>query len=377
MIEISTKQLEEILFEHRLWLASNGDKGKRANLQWVDLQGVDLQGVDLREAYLQGVDLQGAYLQRADLRDAYLQEAGLQGADLRETVLRGADLQGVDLQGVDLQGVDLRGVDLRGADLRGADLRGADLRGADLRGVKNADYARINQTQRAIFELTDDTEYAVAQLQLQIKQAKQAGKDELVPPLEDKLKKATIKQHDKSQDTKLEEAIQKISKANKDGSNMLSAYKANSTLLMWFGIFLFILAIMIAAFVYCTKIYSADINSLSSFHLVLFSPSFVLAFIGTALLRHDWKIRQLTQQLITQNSHIDIATGILTASLNLTRIDNIEKEELSILRDSFTSVRQALLFKENNQPVNNQGASDKEGDLSASIKTLSRYIKNI
>jgi hypothetical protein len=45
----------------------------------------------------------------------------------------------------------------------------------------------------------------------------------------------------------------------------------------------------------------------------LFSPSFVLAFAGTALLRHDWKIRQLTQQLITQNNHIDIATGILTA----------------------------------------------------------------
>jgi hypothetical protein len=41
-----------------------------------------------------------------------------------------------------------------------------------------------------------------------------------------------------------------------------------------------------------------------------------LAFAGTALLRHDWKIRQLTQQLITQNNHIDIATGILTASLN-------------------------------------------------------------
>jgi hypothetical protein len=57
------------------------------------------------------------------------------------------------------------------------------------------------------------------------------------------------------------------------------------------------------------------------------SPSLSnLAFAGTALLRHDWKIRQLTQQLITQNNHIDIATGILTASLNLTRIDNIEAQ---------------------------------------------------
>ncbi|VVM25787.1 hypothetical protein BSPWISOXPB_7823 [uncultured Gammaproteobacteria bacterium] len=148
---------------------------------------------------------------------------------------------------------------------------------------------------------------------------------------------------------------------------------------MWSGIGLFALAMLIAGYIYYSKIFSVDISNLSSFHLVLFSPSFVLAFAGTALLRHDWKIRQLTQQLITQNNHIDIATGILTASLNLTRIDNIEKEELSLLRDSFTSVRQALLFKENTSSnnTNNQESLDKEGELSASIKTLSRYIKNI
>jgi hypothetical protein len=59
--------------------------------------------------------------------------------------------------------------------------------------------------------------------------------------------------------------------------------------------------------------------------------------------------------------------------------ENIEKEELSLLRDSFTSVRQALLFKENTSSnnTNNQESLDKEGELSASIKTLSRYIKNI
>jgi hypothetical protein len=83
---------------------------------------------------------------------------------------------------------------------------------------------------------------------------------------------------------------------------------------MWAGIILFGLALVIAGCIYYSKIYLTDISNLSSFHLVLFSPSFVLAFAGTALLRHDWKIRQLTQQLITQNNHIDIATGILTAS---------------------------------------------------------------
>jgi hypothetical protein len=70
-----------------------------------------------------------------------------------------------------------------------------------------------------------------------------------------------------------------------------------------------------------------------------------------------------------RTNHIDIATGILTASLNLTRIDNIEKKELSLLRDSFTSVRQALLFKENTSSnnTNNQESLDKEGELSTKL----------
>jgi hypothetical protein len=45
----------------------------------------------------------------------------------------------------------------------------------------------------------------------------------------------------------------------------------------------------------------------------------------------------------------------------------------------FKTLRQALLFKENTSSnnTNNQESLDKEGELSASIKTLSRYIKNI
>ncbi len=349
MREISTEQLKEILSKHELWLDSSGNKGEQADLQEVDLRGANLRGSNLRRANLYEVDL-----------------------------------------------------------------REVDLREVDLQGAMNIEHAFVDQAQRAILGLTDDT---VTQLQQQIKHAEQAiqEKKELkrkIQQLEDntqnqkdkqieidkleekleektaeaeqvallkiKLKNATV-QRDESQDKELEDAIEKISNSNKDGSDTLKTYKKNSTFLMQFGIILFFSAILIAGYIYYSKIFSVDISNLSSFHLVLFSPSFVLAFAGTALLRHDWKIRQLTQQLITQNNHIDIATGILTASLNLTRIDNIEKEELSLLRDSFTSVRQALLFKENTSSnnTNNQESLDKEGELSASIKTLSRYIKNI
>jgi hypothetical protein len=49
------------------------------------------------------------------------------------------------------------------------------------------------------------------------------------------------------------------------------------------------------------------------------------------------------------------------------------------LGENRTKVRQALLFKENTSSnnTNNQESLDKEGELSASLKTLSRYIKNI
>jgi uncharacterized protein YjbI with pentapeptide repeats len=404
MREISPTQLEEILSEHKLWLDSHGGKGKRADLReaslvWVDLEGADLQGADLR-----GVNLLGAHLEGADLR-----EANLRGADLRE-----ADLRVANLKRANLKKTELMWTILEGADLQGADLRGANLESAHLKGVINAEYALIDQTQRSLFGLADNK---VTKLQQKIKQAEQAIQEkkelkrkiqqlednsqnqkdkqteidklreklkektteaEQVAPLKIELKEAKT-QRDKSQDKELEDAIEKISNSNKDGFDTLKTYKKNSRFLMWAGIILFGLALVIAGCIYYSKIYLTDISNLSSFHLVLFSPSFVLAFAGTALLRHDWKIRQLTQQLITQNNHIDIATGILTASLNLTRIDNIEKEELSLLRDSFTSVRQALLFKENTSSnnTNNQESLDKEGELSASIKTLSRYIKNI
>ena len=119
MKNITKKELDSILNEHKMWLR-NDPEGERA-----DLRGADLVIADLV---------------RADLRGADLREANFYGADLRGADLTGADLRGADLTGAYFREANLYGADLRGADLRGANLYGADLRGADLTGARNVPY---------------------------------------------------------------------------------------------------------------------------------------------------------------------------------------------------------------------------------------------
>ena len=144
MKNITKKELDSILNEHKMWLR-NDPEGERADLTGVNLygaylRGADLTGVNLYEAYLRGADLTGADLVRADLVRADLRGADLIGADLRGADLIGADLVRADLRGADLRGANLYGADLREADLTGADLTGADLTGADLTGARNVPY---------------------------------------------------------------------------------------------------------------------------------------------------------------------------------------------------------------------------------------------
>ncbi len=83
---IAAGRLDEILKEHRAWLADRA-KGLRANLRGANLRGANLGGAYLREA-----DLGEAYLREADLSGANLSGANLRGADLREADLREANL---------------------------------------------------------------------------------------------------------------------------------------------------------------------------------------------------------------------------------------------------------------------------------------------
>ena len=103
MKNITKKELDSILNEHKMWLR-NDPEGERADLVRANLYGADLREANLYGADLRGADLTGADLRGADLTGAYFREANLYGADLRGANLYGADLTGADLTGADLTG---------------------------------------------------------------------------------------------------------------------------------------------------------------------------------------------------------------------------------------------------------------------------------
>ncbi len=94
-----------ILAQHELWVHSDGERGKRADLQGAELMGANLEGISLVGANLWRTDLTGANLKGADLKRADLRSACLRGADLRGANLMDADISGIDFSGANLEGV--------------------------------------------------------------------------------------------------------------------------------------------------------------------------------------------------------------------------------------------------------------------------------
>ena len=60
-------KLDKILEDHKLWLKTNGEKGKRADLRFANLSYADLSSADLRFADLRFANLSYADLSSADL----------------------------------------------------------------------------------------------------------------------------------------------------------------------------------------------------------------------------------------------------------------------------------------------------------------------
>jgi uncharacterized protein YjbI with pentapeptide repeats len=138
--------LADILREHSLWLASQGNAGTRADLRGASLEtlpaGTNRLGprsVDLilsGGVVLRNVDLRQADIRSARLRAIDLDHANLQGARFNETDLRWAILSDANLQGADFSQANLAGADFRRANLNQAKFAGADLTSADLTEAK-------------------------------------------------------------------------------------------------------------------------------------------------------------------------------------------------------------------------------------------------
>lgn len=111
-------ELDELVEDHRAWVESRGQVGRKADLAHANFEGADLMGAELRGANLLRANLQRADLLLADLRGACLIEADLSEANLVNTNLRGASLLGANLSTASgLVARQLAGASLFGAEL--------------------------------------------------------------------------------------------------------------------------------------------------------------------------------------------------------------------------------------------------------------------
>ena len=139
MKKITEEELKTILEQHNLWLDSDGEKGKRANLTDMDLSYMDLSIMNLT---------------RVDFTNANLSHANLRCANLYRAILRRADLTRADLTNVNLYHANLTEADLYRANLSRADLTDANLSGANLTNVNlyHANLTEANLTDTILDE---------------------------------------------------------------------------------------------------------------------------------------------------------------------------------------------------------------------------------
>ena len=92
MRKITDGEFSKILKEHKNWISTNEEEGKRA-----DLSGANLSFANLSRIYLRNANLSDAYLNYADLIGADLSDANLSGANLNYAKLSSANLSGANL----------------------------------------------------------------------------------------------------------------------------------------------------------------------------------------------------------------------------------------------------------------------------------------
>jgi len=117
------------------------DKGRRLQLNEVDLLEADLRGANLREADLWKANLRRAKLSGADLGEVNLREAFLWGADLSTADMRRADLRKTHIGTANLSQANLGEANLLEAELVGGNLMDANLEKAHL---EKANLTRAN-----------------------------------------------------------------------------------------------------------------------------------------------------------------------------------------------------------------------------------------
>ena len=91
--DLSEKERNKILEDHRIWLDSDGAKGERANLESANLESANLVRANLVRANLYSANLYSANLFSANLESADLESADLESANLESANLESANLK--------------------------------------------------------------------------------------------------------------------------------------------------------------------------------------------------------------------------------------------------------------------------------------------
>jgi uncharacterized protein YjbI with pentapeptide repeats len=205
---MNNDELNLILEQHKLWLDSWGNDGRRARLRGANLRGMDLSGACLRAADMRDADFTDANLQDAEFHWALImspsvrkmyQEAAqgssifasdesaggvignpaaiyeMQAARARANRDRALMIEESSTKRADLRGAILADANLTNANFTEADLRGADFTGATFDGALLLD-ARFGKTGWLKSRYTDiskaDLHSATDLTQAQVNEAK-------------------------------------------------------------------------------------------------------------------------------------------------------------------------------------------------------------
>jgi uncharacterized protein YjbI with pentapeptide repeats len=173
--EISSQELDRILFEHRKWIISDGKEGRRADLSNVFLDPQKINNLlinlpkgilsnaiiysfppgsdnvhryeyDIEEGNICPAHFEGAELWEADFEEAWLWNAHFEGADLQKANFKGASLGGGHFQGANLWNANFEGADVQFSNFEGANLEHANFAEARAKNTnfQGADLYRVN-----------------------------------------------------------------------------------------------------------------------------------------------------------------------------------------------------------------------------------------
>ncbi len=425
--KLTPEEIQAVLEEHRLWLDSNREKGKRAdfsgknlqeahlvdenlrmanlfgaNLEGANLEGANLEGANLEGANLFGANLEGAILRRANLEGANLFGANLEGAILRRANLYGANLRRAILRRANLEGANLFGAILEGANLFGANLFGANLFGANLEGANLNGVIGFENTANTSFLTKNIQHYeqTISRLEKELQQAEAARKNNEadqeqvqksqaeIGKLKEEIENAKSgKEQAEESLKKLKEELDNLKKELRDRINdakksLASALtntdtqiKSNNKYAKWFGwggmaVFsiAFCALIGIPIYIWCNNLFPEN-----NWHLLFYTfPVIAMILIATTLLRHQKSLLNEVRHFSNMKHQIELYSGLLEASQHAAASFGDPKKADEYVQQTFTQIRDRLLQVQlpHDQPL--ASASEESADANHLIGLLSK-----